>query len=163
MNLDLPAGSRCFVDANIIAYHFVEYPPFTAPSSRFFRRIANGDFTAFTSDLVVSEALHKIMLSDVQKIYAAPKPLAYVQRHPEIIATLANYRLAAIAIPLMKLTILPCPADFWPSVYLTAADDALLTNDAAILTLMRRHNIHTLATNDDDFKSIHDIDVRKPL
>jgi predicted nucleic acid-binding protein len=37
--LALPGGTRCFVDANILYYHFVETPPFSDPCSAFLQRI----------------------------------------------------------------------------------------------------------------------------
>jgi len=39
---------------------------------------------------------------------------------------------------------------------------SLLTNDALIVALMRRHGIEHLATNDDDFDGVPDVTVWKP-
>jgi hypothetical protein len=35
MPLDLPDGYRCFVDANILDYHFVDTPPLSDPCTTF--------------------------------------------------------------------------------------------------------------------------------
>jgi predicted nucleic acid-binding protein len=43
-----------------------------------------------------------------------------------------------------------------------AVRNGLLTNDSAILALMRRHGLTHLASNDDDFNRIPDLTVWKP-
>ena len=59
---DLPAGSRCFVDANIFYYHFVDEPDFSAAASAFIARVEAGEVVAYSSPHVMAEAVHKVMM-----------------------------------------------------------------------------------------------------
>lgn len=45
MPLDLPSGTDCFIDANVLYYHFVETPGLSDVCSDFLERI-------FTQDLI---------------------------------------------------------------------------------------------------------------
>ncbi|MGQ9627722.1 MAG: hypothetical protein ACUVV0_12570 [Anaerolineae bacterium] len=54
MNLiDLPHGSRVFVDANILIYHFARQGHAEA-CKHFLSRVANGELRAYTSVLVAA-------------------------------------------------------------------------------------------------------------
>jgi predicted nucleic acid-binding protein len=65
MALDLPSGSRCFVDANILYYAFTEHPDLTAVCREFLRRVEAGDIVAHVTVGVLADALHKTMLTEV--------------------------------------------------------------------------------------------------
>ncbi len=91
---DLPDGTLCFVDANIICYHIVQTPLLTDECSHFIQRIAQGAITASTSATVVAEAIHKVMLAEaVQRHQLDHWGLAHrLQRHRERIAALSEHR-----------------------------------------------------------------------
>jgi len=162
MTPDPPAGASCFIDANILVYYFVNNPSFSMPCHEFIQRIAAGDVAAFTSPMVISEALHRIMLSEVQVRFSTPKPLAYVQRHPQIIPQLSLYHSAAKTLPALSIQLLNVDVATFAATSTFAAASFLLTDDASIIALMQRHNIEYLISNDDDFGTIAAITVCKP-
>jgi predicted nucleic acid-binding protein len=162
MNPDPPANAGCFLDANIFVYYFVRNPQFSPPCWDLMQRIQAGELSAYTSPLMIGEALHRIMLSEVQTRFGTTKPLAYVQRHPTIIEQLAGYHAAAQAMGRLAIEVLPMDAAFYLSVSKVAAQHALLTDDASTVALMQRGGLHYLATNDDDFRHVPGITVCKP-
>ena len=56
---DLPNGSRCFVDANVFYYHFVETPGLSPPCSEFVSRVEAGDVAAFSAPRVLGEVVQR--------------------------------------------------------------------------------------------------------
>ncbi len=46
---EISDGDRCFLDANIMYYHFVETPPFSEECSRLLERVATGHILGHTS------------------------------------------------------------------------------------------------------------------
>jgi len=162
MSPEPPSGSRCFVDANILVYYFVNNPLYSAPCDGFFRRVAAGDLLGFTSPMMISEALHRIMLSDVQVQFSTTKPLAYIQRHPHLIRQLTLYRLASQTLDRLGLSILPVHIALFASAVGVAQTHSLLTDDASTVALMQREALQILITNDDDFDAIPGIIVCKP-
>ncbi len=62
----------------------------------------------------------------------------------------------------MNLRLLPTDAALLEEAAEVSAQLRLLTNDATIVALMKRHELHNLATNDDDFDNIANLTVWKP-
>ena len=61
---DLPNGSRCFVDANVFYYHFVETPGLSPSCSEFVSRVEAGDVeagdvAAFSAPHVLGEVVQR--------------------------------------------------------------------------------------------------------
>ena len=61
---DIPAGTCCFIDANIFVYHLVNVPVLSDDCSKFFDRIERREITGVTSAVAVAEATHKVMLAE---------------------------------------------------------------------------------------------------
>jgi predicted nucleic acid-binding protein len=162
MTPEPPAGVRCFIDANILVYHFVANPPFTAASRAFMQRVQAREIVGCISPVVASEALHRIMLSEVQAQFQAAKPLPYVQRRPQIIGTLRTYHAAAAALATMELDMLQMDAGTFGRTATMAGRYGLLTGDASHVALMEREGISYLISNDDDFDAVAGITVCKP-
>jgi predicted nucleic acid-binding protein len=162
MTPEPPANSRCFIDANILVYYFTGHPLFAPLCLDFMRRVQAGELLAGTSAMMISEALHRIMLSEVEVTFATSKPLAYVQRHPEIIEKLSTYPAAAIGISRLTISLLPVHLTTFEETTTAAAQHHLLTGDASTLAIMRREGIQYVITNDDDFDNIPGIRVCKP-
>ena len=91
---DLPDGTLCFVDANIICYHIVQTPLLSDECTYFIHRIEQGIIKASTSAAVVAEAIRKVMLAEaVQQHHLDHRGLAHrLQRHWELIADLSEHR-----------------------------------------------------------------------
>ncbi len=58
--------------------------------------------------------------------------------------------------------LLPADAALIVEAATLSAQCGLLTNDALIVALMRRHGLTNLVTNDDDFDSVPGLTVWKP-
>jgi predicted nucleic acid-binding protein len=164
MPLDLPDGARCFVDANIFYYHFVNTPPLSNPCATFLERAANGTIEVYTSLHVLSEAIHKVMLAEAEAKFGRNRAgLAnWLQRNQQRISELSKFPQAAGGLASMALSLLPTDAALLVEAATLSAQLGLLTNDALIVALMRRHGLTNLVTNDDDFDAVPGLTVWKP-
>ncbi len=164
MPLDLPDGDRCFVDANILYYHFVNTPPLSNPCTTFLERVTNGDIEAYTSLHILSEAVHKVMLTEAETKFGRNRAglVNWLQRNQHRIAELSEFREAASELRGMALSLLPTDVALLEEGTTLSAQFGLLTNDALIVALMRRQGLTNLVTNDDDFDSIAGLTVWKP-
>src|ERR1044072_1213045 len=93
MLADIPAGTHCFVDANIFYYHLVDTPPLSENCSNCFGRIEKQELIASTSSVVVAEAIHKVMLAEAVALHALDRQgLAHrLQRRRQLISTLTEH------------------------------------------------------------------------
>jgi predicted nucleic acid-binding protein len=134
MPLNLPDGTNCFVDSNILYYALVPTEPVSEHCLKLIERAVAGRVALFVSDQVLSDTIHKVMISEVAQLTGRDRAgmVGYLGKHPEVIARL------------------------------TAVRHRLLTNDATIIALMARHALTHLVTNDDDFDRVPDSIVWKP-
>jgi len=160
----LPAGESCFVDANILGYALVEMVPLTAPCRAFLERVAAGEILAFTGAGAVADALYKTMVIEATRRFvpSGAKSLSFLQNHPEVISQLSHYPAAVEALANLPLQLLPVDWDILRASVQISVQDQLLTNDAMIVALMRRHGLTHLVTNDDDFDHIPGLRIWKP-
>lgn len=164
MPLNLPSGFDCFIDANIVYYHFVETPVLSEASSDFLERVALGDLRGYTSTHAIAEAIHKVMIAEAALRFNLNRQglVNWLQRHPRKIEELVDFRLAAKEIALMSLSILPADVSLFSDAAGISQSMHLLTNDALIVAAMRQHQLKNLVTNDDDFDGVDGITVWKP-
>jgi predicted nucleic acid-binding protein len=164
MSLDLPDGDRCFVDANIFYYQFVNTPPLSNPCTTFLERAANGTIEAYTSLHILSEAVHKVMLTEAEAKFGRKRAglVNWLQRNQHRISELSSFLQAAVSLTGMVLSVLPAAAALLVEAATSSAQLGLLTNDALVVALMRRHGPTNLVTNDDDFDAVPGLTVWKP-
>jgi predicted nucleic acid-binding protein len=164
MPLDLPDGDRCFADANIFYYHFVETPPLSERCTMFLERAAIRDLDVYTSLNLLAEALHKVMLTEAAERFGRNRAglVNWLQRNQHRIAELSGFREAAAELCDMDLSLLSTDAALLQEGTTLSAQFGLLTNDALALALMHRHALTNLVTNDDDFDGIPGLTVWKP-
>jgi predicted nucleic acid-binding protein len=155
---------RCFVDANILYYHFVETPPFSQKSTTLLERVAAGEIVGYTSTHVLSEAIHKVMLAEAATRFALTRAglVNWLQNHRNRIAELCDFPRVAHELSGMGMVLLPTDAALLAEAADLSRTHGLLTNDAIIVALMRRHSLSILATNDDDFGGIPGLSVWSP-
>lgn len=161
---DLPSGASCFIDANILGYASIDVVPFTAPCRALLARVAAGEVFAFTSAGTVADALFKTMTVEIAHRFVAPgaKVLPFLQKHPEVIAKLSHYPRAVEGLARLPLQLLAVDWETIKAGVQTSIQHDLLTNDAIIVALMRRHELTHLVTNDDDFDRVSGLTVWKP-
>jgi predicted nucleic acid-binding protein len=164
MPLDLPRGAICFVDANIIYYHFVETVPLSEPCTALLEFVASSGVRGFTAVHVPAEAVHKVMLAEAAQRFKLDRAglVNWLQRHRHRVIELSEFKPAAFELLQSGLSILHGDAELVAEAAEISARFSLLTNDAMIVALMRRHGIGDLITNDDDFDRIPDLTVHKP-
>jgi predicted nucleic acid-binding protein len=164
MPLDIPDGTRCFVDANI--FHYALVPTFdTSPAClALLDRAMTGLISLSVSLQVLSDALHKAMTSEAAQLAGRERVgiVGYLKRHSHLIAQLTEWPQAVERLMAVPKQILPADAEILHDATRVAQAHLLLTNDATILALMQRHGIVHLATNDDDFDRVPGITVWKP-
>lgn len=164
MALAVPAGSRCFIDANILYYHFVETPPLSDVCSDFLQRVLDGEIVGVTSTHLLSEAIHKIMIAEAAQRHAVQRAglVGWLQRDPQRVSGLTGYQGAAAALLRMNVHVLTVETDLLLDAVGVCREAGLLMNDATSVAMMRREGIIDLATNDDDFDRVAGVRVWKP-
>ncbi len=86
----------------------------------------------------------------------------WLQRNGHRLSELTKFRQAAAHLPAMGLHVLPTDVSDLVAASLLSAQFGLLTNDAIVVALMRRHALSDLVTNDDDFDGIPGLNIWKP-
>lgn len=164
MPLDLPDGTACFLDANILYYALVPTPGVSQHCLALLDRIIAGRVSASVSVPVLSDAIHKVMTSEAAQHTGRDRAgiVGYLAKHPEVIKGLVEYPQAMQRLGIVPKAILPVDDQLLGSASGLAVQHGLLTNDALIMALMQRHGLSHLATNDDDFDSVPGMTVWKP-
>ncbi len=161
---DLPDGTSCFVDANIICYHIVKTPPLSDECTKFLKRIEERTLNASTSAVVVAEAIHKVMLAEVVQQYGLDhRGLAHrLPRRRDLITGLSEHRKVPFLVRSLAIHVEPITLDILERAADVSAQHRLLTNDALTVAVMEKLSLSHLATNDDNFDSLPDLSVWKP-
>src|SRR5579883_3216262 len=108
MALDLPDGTACFVDSNILYYALVPTPSVSQPCLELLDRAISGYLSLFVSVPVLSDTIHKVMVSEAAQIAGRDRAgmVAYLGRHPEVIRRLTQYPQAIERLAAIPMTIL---------------------------------------------------------
>jgi predicted nucleic acid-binding protein len=164
MPLELPDGERCFVDANIFYYCFVETPPFSDHSRAFLERVQLGEVVALTDIRALSDCIHKTMLAEISQRFGRSRDglVGWLKQHPDALSELQKSVEVCDRLTQLRLTILPRDTAILSDAVTLAQSYQMLLNDASIVAQMQRHAIPHLATNDDDFDRVPGITVWKP-
>ena len=164
MPLDLPDGTACFVDSNVLYYSLIPVSDLSEMCAKFVDRIISGKLSAYCSVGVLGDAIHKVMMYEIVEKTGRPRSglIACLKRHPEVIATLKECTDAAQRLVALPLRLLEVNAGLITKAAHVSVDCQLLTSDAAIVALMHEHGIVHLVTNDDDFDRVPGITVWKP-
>lgn len=64
---DLMSDAKVFIDANIFLYSAFKHPVFGNKCKDFLVRIEKGEINGNTSDYVLNEVFHKLMIAEVVK------------------------------------------------------------------------------------------------
>lgn len=161
---DVPDGVTCYVDATIFYYHIVNTPPLSDDCSDFLERVERGQLTGVTSSVAVSEATHKVMLTEVVARHCVDRKglIARIKRHPELLDGLTEHQKASATVRGLGLTVEPVTLELLARSAELSPQLHLLTNDALTFAAMEKLGVTHIATNDDDFDSVSGIKVFKP-
>lgn len=164
MPLDVPEGQRCFLDANILYYCFVETPPFSESCRKLLTRVQGGEVVALTDVRALGDCVHKVILAEVSHRFGRTRDrlIGWLKQHREALAYLPKTAQACGRLLQLRLSVVPNESAMLPTAVAIAQEHQLLLSDAGIIAQMQRHGIAHLATNDDDFDRIPGITVWKP-
>jgi len=164
MPFDLPDGTSCFLDANILYYALVPTPGVSQHCLALLNRAIAGRVSVSASVPVLSDVLHKVMTSEAVQLTGRDRAgiVGYLGKHPGIIKRLVEYPRTMERLSIVPMAILPVDGQLLSLAANLAVQHGLLTSDALIVALMQRHGLTHLVTNDDDFDSVPGITVWKP-
>ena len=134
---------------NIFLYSVFEHPAYGKSCRGFLKHVENDEIKGFTSDLVLNEVFHKLMIADIAEIEGieARNVAGLIKRRPDVIGELkrlwAEMELISNFVRLSK------------EYMLTAAD-------AAHLATMEANGIISMASNDRDFKRVPWLKLWRP-
>jgi predicted nucleic acid-binding protein len=161
----IPLGSKVFIDANIFIYHFGGDGNISDACTEFLLRVEEKDVEAFTSTIILSEVLHRLMIVEAVEKYKLPLRgiVRYLKEHPNIVMTLEKYSTAPEKIRQMNVAIWAVTLQDFSGSKGIRDCYGLLTNDSTSVSIMERFGITDIATNDSDFERVSGLRVWKPL
>jgi predicted nucleic acid-binding protein len=160
----MPSGIQVFVDANILAYYFLQSQPLFDACDAFFERVAVRDLRAFTSADAAADVIHRVMISEaIARFGLNPRAaVLHLKAHPEMVKQLQHFRSIPGDLARARIRILDVTYRELHASKQYREEYGLLTRDSIILAVMRRQRLTHLVTNDRDFESIPAIKVWAP-
>ncbi|MHB8599922.1 MAG: type II toxin-antitoxin system VapC family toxin [Ktedonobacteraceae bacterium] len=174
--LDIPDGTSVFVDTNIFHFHFQNK---SRACTAFLNRIIRGDVEAYVNTQVLSDLLHKLMMTNaIEKGCIRegtnPQPLKnylrWLHLHPEENSLLTDYQQQFEFILSVRVRVLPINEQLLIATKMERQTFFLMTGDSIHLGTMNRRTINRqnvplqhIATHDGDFEHIPGITVWRPM
>jgi predicted nucleic acid-binding protein len=157
-------NAEVFIDSNIFIYHFSRFEKFADACFHFFQRIEEGSISGYTSDLVLAEVLHWLMIIEPsEKFGFLPKEVTkYLKANPDKIASLTDPLDSISYIDKLGISILTVSLKDIKFSSEFERKFMLFTNDAINLAIMKNNNIAHLASNDSDFEKVDFLTLYKP-
>ena len=163
MNLDdIPAGSLCVIDTNVLVY---AEQGVSGQAQRFLRRCSKGELTGVLPQTVWQELTHKLMLAEAAMKHGSPRgnPAARLAEKPEIIRGLSLYQSKVRDLLGLGLRFESCTRDdLLQSAFALQRRYGLLTNDSVILAVAVRLEADALVSSGKGFRSVEEITVFTP-
>jgi len=158
---EIPSGLRVFLDANVFIYHF---GGLSQDCRELLERCERGEMVGVTSTHILLEVLHRLMVAEAvaRGLISAEAPLRKIRENPQIVCQLRDYHHAVGKIPDMGIEVLPLEWSVLQRSRGIRERYGLLTNDSVVVALMLSQGIGALATRDEDFDRVKEIQVYKP-
>ena len=162
---DIPQGTSCFVDANILLYALTNHPAYGAACAEFLKRVENQEVVALTSTNVLGDVVHRLMTIEACDRFGWPQQgiANRLRRHPNEVRALTGARQKLHDIQAARVAFLRVDSQH----VFTAADltqqTGLLYGDALIVAMMRDQGLTQLASTDPDFDGIQGLTRYAPL
>jgi len=158
---NIPSNAHVFVDSNIFIYHFLDV---SMPCTDFLERVEMEDIAAYTSTVVLSEVLHRLMIAEVVEKHGIEpnKVVNFLKHKPEVVSTLENCERAIENIPEFKIKILTVSSEAIFQSRKLRTEYNLLTNDSLNLYVLKTNDLTDIVTNDSDFDRVGWLNVWKP-
>ena len=159
---DIPAGSLCVVDTNVLLY--AEHGA-SLEAQRLVRRCADGELKVVLPRPVWQELAHKLMLAEamMRGLVATGKPAARLASKPDAVRGLGLYREKVKALLDLGFGFEPCRlSDLVERGFAMQQRYGLLTNDAVVLAVALRLGADALVSADKAFSRIGEVAVYAP-
>ncbi len=162
--VDIPAGTRLFVDANVMTYYLLRVMPFYDLCDPLFRKAARREVFLHTSASVAADVIHRAMLSEAIARYNLPprEVVGFLKTHPDMVRQLEKYKQVPGWFTQARIDILPVTYQEIHGSKLFRDNYGLLANDSILLAVMARERLTDLATNDPDFRRVPGIRLWTP-
>lgn len=159
---DIPAGSLCVVDTNVLLY---AEQGVSAQAQRLVRRCASGELKATLPQTVWQELAHKLMLAEamMRGLVAGSNPAARLAAKPDAIRSLSLYRAKVTSLVELGFGFEPCELrDLTERAFALQERYGLLTNDAVVLAVALRLKADVLVSSDKSFRGVEELEVYYP-
>ena len=154
-------GTRIFVDASILVYHFSGV---SAECKSFLERCERGEVKGVTSTLVMAEASHRLMMIEAAASgQVSPGNVAKkLGKKPQIVRKLHLYQEQVEKIPLMGIGVEPLDLQLLLHAAPLRSRYGFLTNDSLIAATLGERGIEAIASGDQDFDRLVGVGLYYP-
>jgi predicted nucleic acid-binding protein len=153
---DIPAGSLCVVDTNVLLY---AEQGVSAQAQRFIRRCSSGELKGVLPQTVWQELTHKLMLAEamMRGLTSGGNPAARLASRPEAIRSLTLYRAKVTSLIDLGFGFEACLlTDLTERAFELQQRYGLLTNDAVVLAVALRLKADALISSDKSFREVNE-------
>lgn len=163
MNLDdIPSGSHCVLDTNILIY---AEEAASLQTQRLLRRIEERDLTAVLPQPVWQETIHLLMVKEAIMLgrIRGPNPARQLAGKPDAVKRLSIYRDKVRALVTLGMGFEPChEADLMSKALEIQERYGLLTNDSLIAAIAIRLEADALVSADSRFRAVKELKLYIP-
>src|SRR5438105_1702276 len=144
----IPAQSTAFLDADTLIYYFSADPQFGPACQLLMRRIAAGEFVAYTSSHVLSNVAHRLMTLEAMSQHGWPATGIgqRLRRNPAAVQALTVFRQAVDAVPRYGIQLASVSHHHVSMAAAISQQTGLLSGDALIVVILRDEAIAHLAS-----------------
>lgn len=162
MKLDaVPSGTRLFIDSSIFIYHFTGA---SRDCRVLLERCEGGDVKGLTSVIVVAEVAHRLMMMEAlaRGLVRGTNLARKLRERPEVVRKLRVYQEQVERIPLMGIDVVPVDLKTLVRSAQLRNRYGLLMNDSLVATAAREEQVAALASADQDFGRIENLQLFQP-
>lgn len=158
---DLPAGTRCLVDANILIFHLNGA---SIACRDFLRRVAAGEVTAFLTTTIIAETLHRQMLVEAvaKGVVTKSKVLRKLKDQPNLIGRLTDHSNQVRSLLKLPFQTLLVEASDIEKSHVLRNRHHLFVNDSINLACAVKQRIRNIVTHDGDFDRVNSMKIWSP-
>ena len=159
---DIPSGSLCVLDTNILIYAEQRA---SLQAERLIRRIEEHDVTGVLPQPVWQETMHRLMITEAIMLghIRGPNPARQLAEKPDVVKKLTIYRDKVEALVTLGLAFEPCrETDLLGKALEFQERHGLLTNDSLIAAIALRIEADVLVSADTRFQAIKELRIHAP-
>jgi predicted nucleic acid-binding protein len=159
---DIPNGSLCVIDTNVLLY---AEQGVSAQAQRLLRRCAGLELIGTLPQTVWQEVTHKLMLAEALMLgkVSGTNAARQLSRKPDIVRSLGLYRHKVEALLDLGLGFESCTReDLVKEAFKHQERYGLLANDSVVLAVALRLQADVLASADEAFRPVSEIQVARP-